>query len=83
MIEKELLEAIFDFDSFLDMPLDAQALYTHLALRADEDGIVLHPKAIMRMVNAPEELLDILSRNGFVEKRENYVIVRFVREGEN
>lgn len=82
MIEKELLEVIFDFDAFLDMPLGAQALYVHLALRSDEDGTVLNPKAIMRMVNAPGELLDTLARNGFVEKRGNYVIVRFVREGE-
>lgn len=82
MIEKEFLEAIFDFDSFLDMPLDAQALYTHLALRSDEDGIVLNPKAIMRMVNAPEELLGILVKNRFIEKCENYVVVRFAHEEE-
>lgn len=82
MIEKELLEAIFDFDGFLDMPLDAQALYAHLALRSDDDGIVLNPKGIARMVNAPEELLDTLARQGFIEKRENYVVVSFLCEEE-
>ena len=38
-----------DSDAFGDMPHDSQLLYFYLALRADDDGFVANPKAVMRM----------------------------------
>lgn len=37
-------KTIIDSDAFLDMPLSSQALYFHLAMRADDDGFINNPK---------------------------------------
>lgn len=39
-------KTIIDSDAFLDMPLSSQALYFHLAMRADDDGFINNPKKI-------------------------------------
>lgn len=45
MAERRMFaKTIIDSDSFLDMPLSAQALYFHLSMRADDDGFINNPK---------------------------------------
>ncbi|MCP0885898.1 hypothetical protein LB941_00935 [Ligilactobacillus sp. WILCCON 0076] len=50
---------------FLKMPLSSQALYFHLGLHADDDGIV-EAFTIMRQVGAVEDDLRILAAKEFV-----------------
>lgn len=50
---------------FLKMPVDTQALYFHLALQADDDGIV-EAYPILKMVGASEDNLKILAAKNFV-----------------
>ncbi|MFT8557733.1 MULTISPECIES: conserved phage C-terminal domain-containing protein [Liquorilactobacillus] len=50
---------------FLKMPLSSQALYFHLGLHADDDGVV-EAFTIMRQVGAVEDDLRILAAKGFV-----------------
>lgn len=50
---------------FLKMPLDAQNLYFHLAMRADDDGIV-EAWSAMRLVGGAEDSLKLLHAKGFV-----------------
>ena len=45
---------IIDSDSFLDMPLSTQALYFHLAMRADDDGFLNNARKIMKIVGASQ-----------------------------
>ena len=45
-------KTIIDSDTFLDMPLSAQALYFHLSMRADDDGFINNPKKIQRMIGS-------------------------------
>lgn len=52
--------SIVDSDSFLDMPMSAQALYFHLNMRADDDGFVGNPKRVQRNVGASDDDLKIL-----------------------
>ena len=41
MAERRMFaKTIIDSDAFLDMPLSAQSLYFHLAMRADDDGFI-------------------------------------------
>lgn len=41
MAEKRMLsKKVLDTDAFLDMPLSAQALYFHLVINADDEGII-------------------------------------------
>ena len=51
---------VIDSDIFLDMPLSTQALYFHLAMRADDDGFVNNPKKISRMIGADDDSLKLL-----------------------
>ena len=42
------------------MPLSSQALYFHLAMRADDDGFINNPKKLQRMVGCGEDDLKLL-----------------------
>ena len=49
MAERRMIAIkLIDSDTFLDMPSSAQALYFHLAMRADDDGFLGNPKRIRK-----------------------------------
>ena len=66
---------LIDSDLFLDMPLSTQALYFHLAMRADDDGFVNNPKKISRMIGADDDSLKLLCAKQFLIPFENGVVV--------
>ena len=66
---------IVDSDAFLDMPASTQALYFHLAMRADDDGFVNNPKKVQRIVGASEDDLKLLIVKRFIIGFETGVIV--------
>ncbi|WP_159639073.1 replisome organizer [Erysipelothrix anatis] len=67
MAEKRMFSnKITQSDPFLSMPATSQNLYWHLSMDADDDGFVNRPKAIMRMVGASEDDLNILILKNFV-----------------
>ena len=51
---------------FLKMPVSSQALYFHLGMRADDDGIV-EAFTVMRSVGCTEDDLRVLVAKGFVQ----------------
>ena len=57
---------IIDSDLFLDMPLSTQALYFHLAMRADDDGFLNNSKKIMRTIGANQNDYDVLVSKRFI-----------------
>ncbi len=57
---------IVDTDAFLDMPVSSQALYFHLAMRADDDGFVGNPRKIMKICGAGEDDYRILALKRFL-----------------
>lgn len=76
MAEKRMFSrTVIDSDAFLDMSASAQALYFHLAMRADDDGFVNNPKRIQRMVGAAEDDLKILIAKRFVLLFQSGVLV--------
>lgn len=76
MAERRMFaKTIIDSDAFLDMPMSAQALYFHLAMRADDDGFVNNPKKIQRMVGASDDDAKILLSKNFLILFENGVVV--------
>lgn len=76
MAERRMFaKTIIDSDAFLNMPLSTQALYFHLSMRADDDGFINNPKKIMRMVNASEDDLRMLTFRNFIITFESGVIV--------
>jgi len=57
---------ITESDSFCDMPLSAQALYFHLGMYADDDGVVNNPKKLQRSLGASVDDLKLLVAKRFI-----------------
>ena len=68
-------KTIIDSDAFIEMPLSAQALYFHLAMRADDDGFINNHKNIQRMVGASDDDLKLLIANNFIITFESGIVV--------
>ena len=67
MAERRMFaKTIIDSDAFLDMPLSSQALYFHLAMRADDDGFLNNANKIMKIVGAQKNDIDLLIAKRFV-----------------
>jgi len=66
---------IVDTDRFLEMPLGAQALYFHLALRADNDGFVNNPKKIQNLINVSDDNVKILIKKDFIKMFETGIVM--------
>ena len=76
MAERRMFaKTIIDSDAFLDMPMSAQALYFHLAMRADDDGFLNNPRRIQRTVGASDDDLKLLLMKNFILAFETGVIV--------
>ena len=68
-------KTVIETDDFIEMSLQAQALYFHFLLKADDDGFVGNPKSIMRLINSSDKDLQELIEKGFVIRFENGVLV--------
>ena len=60
-----LSKKIFQSRKFLMMPFEAQALYTHLILSSDDDGVI-EAFPIVRMIGAKEDSLGLLVVKKFI-----------------
>lgn len=66
MADRRMLsKKIFQSRKFLMMPFEAQALYTHLILSSDDDGVV-EAFPIVRMIGAEEDSLGLLVVKKFI-----------------
>ena len=76
MAERRMFaKTIIDSDAFLDMPMSAQCLYFHLAMRADDDGFLNNPKKVQRMIGCSDDDLKILLAKRFLIRFESGVVV--------
>lgn len=66
---------VTETDSFLEMPLTAQALYFHLGMRGDDDGFVSNPRSIMRVTGCSKGDLAMLAEAGYIISFRSGVIV--------
>lgn len=71
MINKRIIVS----DTFLDMPLSAQALYFHLNAIADDDGFIENPNSFKRMIRASNDDLKILIAKQYILPFESGVVV--------
>ena len=67
---------------FLKMPISSQALYFHLGLHADDDGIV-EAFAVLRTVGCSEDDLRVLDSKGFVKVLNEDLVTYIVDWNEN
>jgi hypothetical protein len=76
MAEKRMFsKTIIDSDAFLEMPTSAQALYFHLAMRADDDGFINNPRKIQKAISASDDDLRILLAKRFLIPFESGIVV--------
>ena len=67
MAERRMFsKKIIDSDEFLDMPLETQSLYFHLAMRADDDGFINNAKKLIRAIGARQSDLKTLIEKRFI-----------------
>lgn len=76
MAERRMFaKSIIDSDIFVTMPISTQALYFHLAMRADDDGFVSNPKSIAKIIGVNEDDLKILAAKKYILAFESGVVV--------
>ncbi len=66
---------IIDSDNFTSMEPEAQALYFHLGMRADDDGFVNNPRNIALLTGCGIEKLDILISNEYILPFKSGIVV--------
>lgn len=62
---------IVNCDNFLELTQDAQVLYFHLLMMADNDGYVNNAKAILRVTRCKEMSLDLLEEKDYIQYTED------------
>lgn len=80
MAEKRMFaKTIVLSDTFLDMPLSAQALYFHFGVSAYDKGIIIGAKSLARAIGCTEADITTLVNSGFLSEIEDgkYKIVHW------
>lgn len=76
MAERRMFaKGIIESDTFLDMPLSAQALYFHLGICADDDGIIGSPKRIQSSIGCKNKDMQLLIEKDFIIAFDSGVVV--------
>lgn len=79
MAERRMFsKSVVESDPFMDMPAEAQALYFHLNMAADDDGFCDNPRSITRACGASNDTMKLLIAKKFVltfEKNDGFVVV--------
>lgn len=80
MAERRMFHtSVVESDTFLDLPLAAQALYFHIGMHADDDGFVNGPRQIARAIGATPADLQTLIDSGFLLWYDGVVVIRHFR----
>lgn len=67
MAQKRMFsKVILDADKFMDMPAECQALYFHLAMKADDEGFGAGPNKMLKMLDLDKGHLQKLEQGGFI-----------------
>ena len=61
-----VLENLIECDDFSDLPHAAQALYLHLNMTADDDGMIGNAARLMRALRISKKSLEVLVERGYV-----------------
>lgn len=57
---------VTDSDAFLELSRDAQLLWFHLGMVADDDGLTNSVKRVLRVCEVPMDAVEELERKGFL-----------------
>ncbi|MBR2715434.1 MAG: hypothetical protein IKB73_04415 [Ruminococcus sp.] len=69
---------IFENEKFLSLNDKSKVLYVGLLLHTDDDGVIVNPKIVMRVLKKNPKYFDELLENGFIMRVDDiYVIKHF------
>ena len=75
MAQKRMFDRdVISLDNFLDLPMEAKALYFLLGMEADDEGFV-SPKKVVRLYGGTEDSIKILILKGFIIPFQSGVVV--------
>jgi len=80
---RTIAKAVVDSDKFLSLSVSTQALYFHLVIRADDNGVIRNPKRLGRIVNARDYDFESLYRYGFITIEGSSVVITHWKEHTN
>lgn len=76
MAQKRMFDRnIVTDDDFLELSVQAQCLYFHIGLVADDDGLTKNYKSYMKLIGATDDDVNSLIEKGFIYQFESGVIV--------
>lgn len=75
MAQKRMFDKdVISLDNFLDLPMEAKALYFLLGMEADDEGFV-SPKKVVRLYGGTEDSIKILILKGFIIPFKSGIVV--------
>ena len=76
MADKRMFnKLIIESDDFLELSKNAQCLYFHLCMYADDDGFINNVKSILRIIDLTTKDLEELKNNNFIHEFESGIIL--------
>ena len=66
--------SLMEADSFYDLSPVTQALYFHLNLNADDDGLVDNVRSVMRDLKAPRKSFQLLVEEGYIIELDKKIV---------
>ncbi len=67
---------LFENENFLYLSDKAKVLYFGLTLHSDDEGVIINPTAVMRLLKISKRYLEELIENGFVMRVEGILVIK-------
>ena len=68
-------KSVTESDEFLELSKNAQCLYYHLCMYADDDGFINNVKYVLRIVGSTKEDLEELKRTNYIHEFDSGIIL--------
>lgn len=68
-------KSVTESDEFLELSKNAQCLYYHLCMYADDDGFINNIKSVLRIVGSTKEDLEELKRTNYIHEFDSGIIL--------
>lgn len=68
-------KSVTESDEFLELSKNAQCLYYHLCMYADDDGFINNVKSVLRIVGSTKEDLEELKHANYIHEFDSGIIL--------
>lgn len=67
---------LFEDEKFLNLNDKSKVLYFGLILHSDDEGVIINPTAVMRLLKKQKKYFDELIENGFVMRVDKMFVIK-------